>query len=668
MSGPAVDVSGLRVAFRGREVVHGVSFSIEPGETVALVGESGSGKSVTARSLMGLAGSGASVTADRLSVGGRSVPALSSRQLRRLRGATVGMIAQDAYASLDPLRPVGREIEDALRLHTDLSSSQRRASVLALLSRAGVPEPALRAAQRPHELSGGLRQRALIAAAIAADPAVLIADEPTTALDATVQAGILDLLASLAADGAAVLLISHDLAVVSRLASRVLVMREGSVLEQGPTRAVIAAPVHPYTRALVAAVPTDRPRGAPLAPAPLPAPFPSRAPSAAPTAPAASTAHLPRDPAEDGARSEHSTSGDAPRLWGSASTAHFSPDAPVDGARSEHSPRRDPAEPATPIPTTPSTAHLPRDPAEDGARSEHSAGGDALRAGDSAAGGARSEQSTSAESTRGLGGDADGERSAGAGVLEARGVTVRFAVGDGRMLRAVSDVSLRVEAGRTLGLVGESGSGKTTLARVLLGLQRPDEGTVTLAGQQWVPAAERDRRPRRALIASVPQDPYGTLDPRWTVRRTLADALGADAPHGSSGEDAVATLLDRVRLPRALAERRPQNLSPGQRQRVAIARAIARRPRVLVADEPVSSLDVSVQAQILDLIDDLQRELGLAVVLVSHDLGVIRHSSDDVVVLRAGEVVEHGPTERVFDDPQAAYTRRLVSAAPRLSL
>lgn len=246
-------------------------------------------------------------------------------------------------------------------------------------------------------------------------------------------------------------------------------------------------------------------------------------------------------------------------------------------------------------------------------------------------------------------------------------MTVRFAVGDGRMLRAVSDVSLRVEAGRTLGLVGESGSGKTTLARVLLGLQRPDEGTVTLAGQQWVPAAERDRRPRRALIASVPQDPYGTLDPRWIVRRTLADALGT-APRGNSGEDAVAALLDRVRLPRALAERRPQNLSPGQRQRVAIARAIARRPRVLVADEPVSSLDVSVQAQILDLIDDLQRELGLAVVLVSHDLGVIRHSSDDVVVLRAGEVVEHGPTERVFDDPQAAYTRRLVSAAPRLSL
>ncbi|AXH34075.1 ABC transporter ATP-binding protein [Humibacter sp. BT305] len=598
MSGPAVDVSGLRAAFRGREVVHGVSFSIEPGETVALVGESGSGKSVTARSLMGLAGSGASVTADRLSVGGLSVPALSSRQLRRLRGATVGMIAQDAYASLDPLRPVGREIEDALRLHTDLSSSQRRARVLALLSRVGVPEPALRAAQRPHELSGGLRQRALIAAAIAADPAVLIADEPTTALDATVQAGILDLLASLAADGAAVLLISHDLAVVSRLASRVLVMRDGSVLEQGPTRAVISAPAHPYTRALVAAVPTDRPRGTPLAPAPLPAPFPSPVPSAASTA---------------------------------------------------------------------STAHLLRDPAVDGVRSEHSTGGDALRAGDSAADGVRSEQSTSAESTRGLRGDAEGEHSTGEGVLEARGVTVRFAVGDGRMLRAVSDVSLRVEAGRTLGLVGESGSGKTTLARVLLGLQRPDEGTVTLAGQQWVPAAERDRRPRRALIASVPQDPYGTLDPRWIVRRTLADALGT-APRGNSGEDAVAALLDRVRLPRALAERRPQNLSPGQRQRVAIARAIARRPRVLVADEPVSSLDVSVQAQILDLIDDLQRELGLAVVLVSHDLGVIRHSSDDVVVLRAGEVVEHGPTERVFDDPQAAYTRRLVSAAPRLSL
>ncbi|WP_378144716.1 ABC transporter ATP-binding protein [Cnuibacter sp. UC19_7] len=232
----------------------------------------------------------------------------------------------------------------------------------------------------------------------------------------------------------------------------------------------------------------------------------------------------------------------------------------------------------------------------------------------------------------------------------------------------MSDVSLRLEAGRTLGLVGESGSGKTTLARVLLGLQRPDAGTVTLDGEPWVPGTERDRRPRRALIASVPQDPYGTLDPRWTVRRTLADALDAAGRHEPGGQDAIEELLERVRLPLELADRRPQNLSPGQRQRVAIARAVARRPRVLVADEPVSSLDVSVQAQILDLLDDLQRELGLAVVLVSHDLGVIRHSSDDVIVLRAGEVVERGPTERVFRDPQAPYTRQLVSAAPRLLL
>ncbi len=534
------------------------------------MGESGSGKSVTARSLVGLSGAGALVTAERLSVGGQSVPALSPRQLRRLRGGTVCMIAQDAFASLDPLRPVGREISDALRLHTDLSPSERRARVIALLTRVGVPEPELRASQRPHELSGGLRQRALIAAAIAADPAVLIADEPTTALDATVQAGILDLLASLAADGAAVLLISHDLAVVSRLASRVIVMRDGSVVEQGPTRAVITAPAHPYTRALVAAVPTDRPRGIPL------------------SAPTPSSAHNRRDPHPDGARSEHST------------------------------PAGDAQESTRTAPTTPLSA--------------------------------------------------EGEQSTGRGVLEARGVTVRFGVWDGRMLRAVSEVSLRLEAGRTLGLVGESGSGKTTLARVLLGLQRPDAGTVTLDGEPWVPGTERDRRPRRALIASVPQDPYGTLDPRWTVRRTLADALDAAGRHEPGGQDAIEELLERVRLPLELADRRPQNLSPGQRQRVAIARAIARRPQVLVADEPVSSLDVSVQAQILDLLDDLQRELGLAVVLVSHDLGVIRHSSDDVIVLRAGEVVEQGPTERVFRDPQAPYTRQLVSAAPRLIL
>lgn len=529
---PLAEVDALEIAFRGRTVVTGMSLTVSPGEVVALVGESGSGKSVTARSLVGLVGPGSRVRAARLQVAGQDVLRLRERGLRRLRGGTVGLIAQDAFASLDPLRPVGREVADALRLHTRLSADERRTRVVELLARAGIPAPELRAGQYPHELSGGLRQRALIAAAIAAEPRLLIADEPTTALDATVQAGILDLLAGLARDGTGVLLISHDLAVVSRLADRVIVMRAGSPVETGPTAEVIRNPRHDYTRALVAAVPTGRPRG--------------------------------------------------DRLSGAGRIA-----VPV-------------GEPPSAVAAVPP-------------------------------------------------------------VLTASGLSVAFPVGGGRRLRALDDVSLAVMPGRSLGIVGESGSGKTTLARVLLGLQRPDAGTVELEGMRWQPAREGERRPRRSLIATIPQDSFDTLDPRWTIERTLRDALGRGA-----GAADLAELLERVGLPQTIVARRPRNLSPGQRQRVVIARALAGRPRVLIADEPVSSLDVSIQAQILDLLDELQAELGLAIVLISHDLGVIGHSTDELIVLRAGAVVESGPTAEVLTRPTADYTRELAAAALRI--
>ncbi|MFB2556271.1 dipeptide ABC transporter ATP-binding protein [Herbiconiux liangxiaofengii] len=537
-----VRAEGLRVGFggrgmrRGEAVVDGVSFELRAGRALAIVGESGSGKSVTARALVGLAGAGSWVAAKTLEVGGASVlgrvdadgvaRGISAAEWRRIRGRQVGLVVQDALVSLDPLRPIGREIDDALRLHTRLSPAERRARVLDLLESVGMPEPAVRRGLRSGELSGGLRQRALIASALAADPALVIADEPTTALDTTVQAQILELFSAIKARGTGLLFISHDLAVVSRIADDLLVMQGGRVVEAGPVDQVLGDPRTEYTRALLRAVPTGVPRHTPLS------------------------------------------------------------------ARS----------PAAPTPE---------------------GGG------------------------------------AGGAVLEVRGVSKTFAGRGGMPSRvAVDDVSLVLERGRTLGLVGESGSGKTTVARIALALERPDAGTVLLAGEPWVPALERDRRPRRHRIGAIYQDPLSSFDPRLTVGAILADAAGST--------DAVAGLLASVDLSEAVAAARPLQLSGGQRQRVAIARALAPDPEVLVCDEPVSALDVSIQAQVLDLLDRLQRERGLSLLLISHDLGVIQHMSDTIAVMRDGRVLESGSTADVFAAPAHPYTRELLAAAPRL--
>ena len=520
-----VSVRDLSVSFGETKVVSGISFDIEPGQCIAIVGESGSGKSVTARALLGL--TGGTVTASRLKFDTTDIADASPRQLQRLRGRDTGFISQGALVALDPLRPVGREIADPLRLHGSLSLIDRQARVIDLLAQVGVPDPALRASQRPDELSGGLRQRAVIASAIAMQPRLLIADEPTTALDTTVQAGILDLLERLRVEGAAILLISHDLAVVSRLASHLLVMSTGRVVESGLTQRVLADPQHPYTRSLIAAVPTGRPRFCRLTSAPA-------------------------------------------------------------------------AEPA------------PTDPA--------------------------SGEPTSFEQRE---------------VLVADRLCKRFG-----SLRAVDDVSFSLKRGRTLGIVGESGSGKTTLARLVLALERPDSGDVSLLGEMWTDVPESARRARRPRIGAIYQDALSSFDPRWTVGRILADALG-----GAAG---VPVLLESVGLSPDSAGRRPRHLSGGQQQRVAIARAIAPRPDILVCDEPVSSLDVSVQAQVLDLLDDLQRSLRLSYLFISHDLGVVRHMSDDVLVMRDGHVVESGPTGAVFEAPQHEYTKGLIAATLQL--
>lgn len=540
---PLLRVEGLDVGFGGTTVVRDVSLQIGRGECLALVGESGSGKSVTARSLLGLAGRDARVTARTLDFDGIGLSGAGQRAWRRLRGSRIGLVLQDALVSLDPLRTVGREIDDALRLHTALSPTERARQVADLLESMGLT--AADAGRRAGELSGGMRQRALIAAAMALDPDLLIADEPTTALDAEAQAQVLDLLGGLRAGGSSLLLISHDLAVVSAVADRVAIMRGGRILEQGPTGQVLTSPKHEYTRMLLRAVPAGQPRGT--------------------------------------------------RLAGPSTATEFGQRAPAD-ARSE-------------------AALSPAAPA-----------------------------------------------------LQARNLVRTFDVPGAGTVHAADQVSLRIDAGRTLGLVGASGSGKSTTARLLLGLDVPDSGTVELFGEPWVPLPESARRPRRTQLGAIYQDPLSSFDPRRRVGAILADALSAAttgcAPAGAADP---AGLLELVGLNPALAGRHPSTLSGGQRQRVAIARALAPGPRVLICDEPVSALDVSVQAQILDLLDDLQSRLGLGYLFISHDLAVVRHVSDDLAVMRAGRIVECGPTEQVFAAPQHEYTRALMAASPSLA-
>jgi peptide/nickel transport system ATP-binding protein len=547
---PLVEIDHLTVSFSGRTAVDDVSLHLDRGQTLALVGESGSGKSVTARTLVGLVGAGAEVDARRIAFDGADLRGLRDREWRRLRGRRIGYVLQDALVSLDPIRPVGREIDEALRASTDLDRAERDRRVVELLGRVGVPRPEWRATQLPGQLSGGLRQRALIAAALAGDPDLLIADEPTTALDVTVQAQIVELLRDLTDDDHALLMISHDLAVVASLADRVAVMSAGRIVEEGDVDDVFERPSHDDTRALLQAVPAEHAKGTRLSPRSGPP--------------------ISRDTARAGERR---------RVVVRATDLHRS-----------------------------------------------------------------------------------------------------FAGPGGRRHVAVGGVSFEVRAGETLGIVGESGSGKTTTGRLVVGLDTPDDGTVTVADAEGIDRgwASLDRRGRRALrraVQTIYQDPSSSFDPRWTVGRLLGEAVRA----GEAGPEArgerldragvrgrVSEMLGQVGLDPEFAGRRPATLSGGQRQRVAIARALATRPRVILLDEPVSALDVSVQAQVLDLLDDVRAATGVAFLFISHDLGVVRHVADRVLVMKDGVVVESGDVETVFSRPAHPYTRQLVRSIPRL--
>jgi len=529
--GPLVDIRDLTVRFGAAEpVLHGVSVQVHRGECLALVGESGSGKSVTARTLAGLTGRGAQVQAAKLAFQGINLRQLNERQWQRLRGASIGFVMQDALGALDPLRRVGAEIEEPLQLHTPLGLEARRLRVLELLRNVGVPEPELRASQYPWQLSGGLRQRALIASAIACNPRLIIADEPTTALDATVQAQVIALLESLRGEDNALLMVSHDLSVVSRLADRVAVMRHGVIVEQGTTEQVLQDPRHPYTQSLLRA----------------------------------------------------------------ARAVHFQP------ARRLLSAVETEPEPVGEV------------------------------------------------------------------LLEARDLSKSYIGPDHRSRTVLNQVSLQLRRGETLGIVGESGSGKTTLTRLILGLETADVGDVWITGQRWSTMDATQKRQARRAVQVVFQDPLNSFDPRYTVQRVLFEALAVAGLPRRDWRSRAIELLDLVRLDASVLSRRPIELSGGQRQRIAIARALASQPEILICDEPVSALDVSVQAQILELLDDLKRRLGLACLFISHDLGVINHVSDRVLVMKDGEVVESGTVRAVFDRPAHAYTRALIDAIPTL--
>ncbi|WUE12735.1 ABC transporter ATP-binding protein [Nonomuraea sp. NBC_00507] len=577
-----------------------VSYDVHPGETLGVVGETGSGKSVTALAALGLLdASNLRRVSGSARLGGADLLSLPEHERRRRLGRDVAMVFQDPISALNPVQRVGDQIAEALRVHDPgLSARAARARVVELLQMVGVPQPDVRYEQYPHQFSGGMCQRAMIAMAIANRPKVLIADEPTTALDVSVQAQILDVLRIAREEtGAGVVLITHDLGVIAETADRVCVMYGGRVVETGGVVATFTEPRHPYTAALLGSLPRIDTSAA------LPRPIPGRPPDLIDLP--AGCAFEPRCPI-GGGNAECAQHRPALRdLGGTASACHF-PDKVaglLEGGRTE-----------------------PR----------------AVRVHDS------SEP-----------------------VLEVRDLAKRFPVRSGvfgrpkAWVHAVDGVSFRIEPGRTLGLVGESGCGKSTLARMLLRLINASGGQVRIGDRDVGRAHRRELREIRQHAQMVYQDPYASLNPRLTVGDNVAEPLRLHGGLSRAQRRArVVDLFERVGLRREHADRYPSEFSGGQRQRVAIARALALRPRLLILDEPVSALDVSVQAQVLNLLDDLQRESGMAYLFVSHDLSVVRQVADQVAVMYLGAIVEHGPVSRVYGDPRHPYTRSLLASVP----
>lgn len=578
---------------RTLHAVRNVSFSIEKGECLGVVGESGSGKSLTALSIPRLLPRRAQCSAQVLRINDLDLTTMSERALAStVRGTQVGYIFQEPMTALNPVYSIGRQLTETVRYHQTVTSEQARQRAIEMLERVGIASPVKRLASFPHEFSGGQRQRIMIAMALMNRPQLLIADEPTTALDVTVQKQILDLLDGLRRElGMGLLLISHNLGAVASVADNVAVMYAGNIVETAPARTLFSAPRHPYTQGLLRSIP-DLEKDVPG--------------TLLPTLP-----------------------GTVQSFYSPPTNCIFEHRCKYafERCRSEVPKLREYDERHA------GACHLPVPPAPE-------------------------EVKTPTTMLR---------RPAGEVVLEARDISMVYSVRAGMFkgrlsLKAVSDVSLRIQKGRTLAIVGESGCGKSTLARMLLGLEQPVSGEVRLSGR---PIGEYKPAEKAALLQTIFQDPYSSLNPSRRISDIVRRPLDLSGAMAAAERDAhVSALLDKVGLPARLHHASPGQLSGGQRQRVAIARALATNPAVIVCDEPTSALDVSVQAQILNLLLQLRSEFQLTLVFISHDLAVVGHMADEIAVMYLGEVVEHGPAEQLLKTPAHPYTRALLASTP----
>ena len=598
---PLLRVSGLKVEFRSggawHRAVEDVGFDIAPGETLGLVGESGCGKTVSSLAVMGLIPSAnGRITGGEVVFQGRDLLHLGTEELRQVRGDEISMVFQEPMTSLNPSFTVGDQIALAIRSHRSVSKSEARDIAAEVLDRAGIPDARRRLDDYPHTFSGGMRQRAMIAMALACEPRLLIADEPTTALDVTVQAQILDLLRSLRDEtGMAMLFVTHDLGVVADICDRVAVMYAGQIVETAPTDDLFATPHHPYTERLLASMPQRAVPGRTLPVIPGRVPAPGQMPS--------------------GCRFRNRCSWAEPACEGTAELVAIGP-----------------------VRTVRCRRH------------------------DELALGGSSEELPETDAPRRVGSEP---------LVVVEGLRKEFPVTSGLLRRvrgrvkAVDGIDLTVAAGETVGLVGESGSGKSTVGRLVLRLIDPTGGKVVVEGRDLAVARGREVREARAEMQMVFQDPYSSLDPRMTIGATVGEPLEIHRSlRGTERDQRVADLLKMVGISPSVARRFPHEFSGGQRQRIAIARALAVEPKLLVCDEPVSSLDVSTQSQIINLFADLQNRLGLAYLFISHDLSVVRHISHRIAVMYLGRIVEIGPAEEVYRRPTHPYTEALLSAIP----
>ena len=555
-NGPVLAISGLTTSFmrdgKWNSVVRNISFEIGPRETVAVVGESGSGKSVTALSVMRLVPEINGKVEGSIRLSGQELTTLPDSEMRHIRGNKIAMIFQEPMTCLNPVLTVGFQIAEAILCHRNVSRAEAEAETIRLLERVRIPAAKARIHDYPHNFSGGMRQRVMIAMALACKPKLLIADEPTTALDVTIQAQILALLKELQREeGMSILFITHDMGVVAEIADRTIVMFNGQVVEAGNTDQIFAAPKHPYTRALLSAVPV------------------------------------------------------------------------LGSMEGRHRPMRFPVvDKETGLSDVPTEA-------------------------------------------------ADTVKPAERPILEVSGLTTRFDISGGVFsgvvgrVHAVENVSFSVKVGETLALVGESGCGKSTTGRSILRLIEPNAGTVMVDGQDVLKLRPNELREMRKKMQIIFQDPFASLNPRITAGAAIAEPLFAlGVASKSDAQDRVADLLTRVGLNPDMASRFPHEFSGGQRQRICIARALALGPKLIVADEAVSALDVSIKAQVINLMLDLQASLGLAYLFISHDIAVVERVSHRVAVMYLGEIVEIGPREAIFGNPQHPYTKKLMSAVP----